>query len=169
MCDLAVEISKHSSEFMDSKFDSFCTALSTQGLEQALDQGSLQKETNEGIRRIVWNHVNDKDLDFWRDYSFDNSFALSDLISKIIQASPNKASIVTTNYDRLAEYATDHIGATAITGFEGALIRRMEFPTSVTAKRRVRSRERQVEIWKVHGSLDWFCKNDDSIISFPLA
>ena len=168
MGELSVEISNHKSEITDSNFDSFCRALSSLGLEQALDQSSLNEETHKIIRKLVWNCVNERDIKFWNDYAPENQFALADLISKVLQAAPNKATIVTTNYDRLAEYATDHIGATAITGFEGQLIRRMEFPSNALTRRRARVRERQVEIWKVHGSLDWFSRHDDVVISFPL-
>ena len=45
----------------------------------------------------------------------------------------------------------------------------MEFPSNAVAQRRVRVRERQVEIWKVHGSLDWFCNETGDAISFPLS
>lgn len=169
MRDLAVEIEKHKIEITDSNFDSFCSSLPSLGLEQALDTITLKQETHDKIRQIVWCYVNDKDMEFWGNYSPESPFALSDLISKVIQAAPNKATIVTTNYDRLAEYATDHIGATAVTGFEGVLIRKMEFPSNSILRRRIRARERQVEILKVHGSLDWFYRDTDNIISFPLA
>lgn len=168
MHDLAVEIEKHQAEITDSNFPAFCTLLPSLGLETALDQANLQLDTHNTIRKIVWEHVNGKDLEFWNNYSTEQEFALSKLISKVMQAAPNKATVVTTNYDRLAEYAVDHIKATVITGFEGSIIRRMEFPSATVAQRRVRVRERQVEVWKVHGSLDWFCKGTDDIISFPL-
>ena len=169
MYDLAVEIEKYQAEISDENFHSFCVLLPSLGLETALDQANLQQETHNRIRQIVWSHVNCKDLEFWSSYCPTQEFAISKLINKVMQAAPNKATVVTTNYDRLAEYAVDHIQATAITGFEGSLIRRMEFPSATISRRRVRSRERQVEIWKVHGSLDWFGSETDSIISFPLA
>ena len=169
MSALAEEIEKYQAEISDSNFSSFCALLPLLGLEAALDQADLQEETHMRIRQIVWSYVNDKDLEFWSDYSSEQEFAIAKLISKVMQAAPNKATVITTNYDRLAEYAADHIKATAITGFEGSLIRRMEFPTTQTAQQRIRARERQVEIWKVHGSLDWFSKEADDVISFPLA
>lgn len=169
MHDLAVEIENHKVEISDAKFPEFCGLLPSLGLESALDQADLHQETHDKIRQIVWNYVNCKDLEFWSNYCPEQEFAISELINKVMQAAPNKATIITTNYDRLAEYAVDHIQATVITGFEGSLIRRMEFPSSITARQRVRARERQVEVWKVHGSLDWFGRDTDNILSFPLA
>ena len=167
MQDIATEIERRKDEFVDPNFNTFCSTLSELGLESALDQAALQLETNEKIREIVWEYVNLKDLRFLSNYSLGQSFVLAELINKVLQPTPNRATIVTTNYDRLAEHAADHIGATAITGFEGLLIRKMEFPTDAVVQKRVRARERQVEIWKVHGSLDWFAA-DDNILSIPL-
>ena len=63
-------------------------------------------------------------------------------------------SIVTPNYDRLAEYAADAAGIGCFTGFtHGHLqIRAREKPQ--TGQEGVL--ERTVCVWKVHGSLDWF-------------
>lgn len=169
MSDLAEEIKKYRNEISDKNFSSFCELLLSKGLESALDQADLLQETHNKIRQIVWYYVNGKDLEFWRNYCPERKFAISALINKVIQAAPNKATVVTTNYDRLAEYAADHIQATTITGFEGSLIRTMDFPSIKTFRRRVRTRERQVEIWKVHGSLDWFSRNEENILSFPFS
>lgn len=35
-------------------------------------------------------------------------------------------------------------------------------------QRRIRARERTVDIWKVHGSLDWFVDKNETIISVPM-
>jgi hypothetical protein len=110
-------------------------------------------------------------MDLLQRLSQDRSdFALADLLQKVIQAAPNTVTVVTTNYDRLAEYAVDLIGATVITGFEGNLIRLLEFPAANVQNRRIRARERVVKVLKVHGSLDWFSKDgSNDIMSFPLS
>ena len=109
------------------------------------------------IREIVWKEINSADRKFFatglqQDFK---GFALKDLIKKLVSTAIHKADIVTTNYDRLAEYACDLAGATVLTGFEGTYYKTMEDSKTVTSKR-VRVRERNVSIWKVHGSLDWF-------------
>ena len=81
----------------------------------------------------------------------------------------DKAVVVTTNYDRLSDYAADGIGASSVTGFEGSYIRKLELPTNFAATKRVRVRERIVDIWKVHGSLDWFVDAKGEVFSFPLS
>ena len=41
--------------------------------------------------------------------------------------------------------------------------------SSATKQHRTRCRERTVDIWKVHGSLDWFVDRNDKIISVPMS
>ena len=86
----------------------------------------------------------------------------------MIAPTPNKVVVVTTNYDRLPDYAADGIGASSVTGFEGSYIRKLELPNNSVTTKRVRARERIVEIWKVHGSLDWFIDAKGDISSFRL-
>ncbi len=151
----------------DEKYDDFCEALNKYGLEKAMDSVHLQQETQEKIKRCVWKEINERDFSHFNENPIGSSNALSDLIKKVIAPTPNKATIVTTNYDRLAEYSADRIGATTVTGFEGNLIKKLEIPSTPLKAKRIRSRERIVDIWKVHGSLDWFLAPDGTVISFP--
>ena len=91
-----------------------------------------------------------------------------ELIRKVLAPTPNKATIVTTNYDRLAEYAADGVGATTVTGFEGSLIKKLELPSTPLKTKRTRARERVVDVWKIHGSLDWFVASDGTVAALPL-
>lgn len=56
---------------------------------------------------------------------------------------------------------------TTVTGFEGSLIKKLELPSTSLKTKRIRARERVVDVWKVHGSLDWFvgARWNDRIIS----
>ena len=45
----------------------------------------------------------------------------------------------------------------------------MELPSHITKIKRIRARERTVDIWKVHGSLDWFQLDDGQVVSYPLS
>lgn len=49
------------------------------------------------------------------------------------------------------------------------LIKKLELPSTSLKTKRIRARERVVDVWKVHGSLDWFVAPDGTIASFPLA
>lgn len=166
---LAEEIKKSSIVSSDPNYSAFCTAVDSLGLEGAIDNVNLRPETLQEIRSVVWEEVNVKDLLYFEQHPLDPPKALVELIKKVLAPTPNKAAIVTTNYDRLAEYAADKIGATTVTGFEGSLIKKLELPSTSLKTKRTRTRERVVDIWKVHGSLDWFLAPDGTIASFPLA
>ena len=152
----------------DPNYGAFCASLSSEGLEKAIDSVSLNEATINAIRTITWENVNGCDLNYLKSNAFSSPESLVKLFEKVIAPTPNKAVVVTTNYDRLPDYAADGIGASSITGFEGTYIKKLELPNSSVTTKRVRGRERIVEIWKVHGSLDWFTDAKGEIFSFPL-
>lgn len=145
-------------------------ATLSDGLEAAIDGASLQDGTLNRIRVVTWETVNKRDLAFPKEHKYPGFEPLTRLLHKLIGPSPNKATIVTTNYDRLVEYAADILKYKVINGFEGGLIRYLKLPTHGETAARQRSGERTVEIWKVHGSLDWFISNDGTghIVSVAL-
>lgn len=152
----------------DPNYGAFCASLSSDGLEKAIDSVSLNEETIKAIRTTTWEEVNRSDLDYLKTNAFSPPESLVTLFEKVIAPTPNKAVVVTTNYDRLPDYAADGIAASSVTGFEGSYIRKLEPPNNSVTTRRVRARERIVEIWKVHGSLDWFIDAKGEISSFQL-
>lgn len=164
---LGEEIKKSDSVLSDPNYGALCTAMDNLGLESAIDSVALLPQTLNEIRRIVWKTVNERDLSYF-DKNPTSPQALVELLHKVLAPTPNKAVLVTTNYDRLAEYSADQTGATTVTGFEGCLIKKLELPNSQLKMRRTRARERVVDIWKVHGSLDWFMTPDGTVASFPL-
>lgn len=169
MSDLAEQLKENDIVKSDPSYATFCSLLSSAGLEKAIDAVPLQNATINAIRTTTWELVNTSDQNYLESNSFSAPVALTQLLEKVIAPTPNKAVVVTTNYDRLSEYAADIIGATAVTGFEGTFLRRLELPTSVTIAKRIRARERTVNIWKVHGSLDWFNNSQGETISLPLS
>ena len=166
---LAEEIKKSDSIISDPNYSALCTAMDSLGLEGAIDSVELLPQTLIEIRRIVWKTVNESDLSYFDSNPTTPPQALVELLHKVLAPTPNKAVIVTTNYDRLVEYSADQTGATTVTGFEGCLIKKLELPNSQLKMRRTRARERVVDIWKVHGSLDWFVDRNDKIISVPMS
>lgn len=139
------------------------------GLEAAIDKCILSDAAKNRIRTVTWNCINKADLKLFRDVNLAERIqSLVCLIKKIITTSPNQLTIVTTNYDRLSEYAADIYEASTATGFEGNLLRKFDGFLDNVNNMRILSRERVVKILKVHGSLDWFIGEDGSIISFPL-
>lgn len=167
MGDLAEELKKSGIVISDPNYSDFCTAIDNFGLEGAIDCVSLLPETLKEIRNVVWTAVNKSDLLYFDQHPIEPPKALAALIKKVIAPTPNRAVIVTTNYDRLAEYAADGVGATTVTGFEGGLVKKLELPSGSLRIKRTRARERVVDIWKVHGSLDWFSASDGTVVAFP--
>jgi len=170
MSDLSEEIKGHKDMFDKAEFESLCKNIETGGLEEAINITDLLDGSLDKLRRIVWECVNKKDLAFFKILLQDRSeFVFPDLLKTIIRQASNVVTVVTTNYDRLAEYAADIIDATTVTGFEGELIRKAEFPDATLRRKRIAVREKIVNIWKVHGSLDWFSKNDGATVNLPLS
>ncbi len=75
---------------------------------------------------------------------------LSKLFRRLFQSTHYRISIVTTNYDRLAEYAANAADFAYYTGFKAGLLG--IFDDQQASHPKVRT----VDIWKVHGSIDWF-------------
>lgn len=139
------------------------------GLEAAIDNNTLSEDAKNRIRTMTWECINEKDLKLFKDKNLEDRMqSLVKLIKKIITTSPNQLTIVTTNYDRLSEYATDLYRASTVTGFEGNLFRKFDGFSEYVNNKRIAARERVVKILKVHGSLDWFKTENEDIVSFPL-
>ena len=91
------------------------------------------------------------------------TFPLSRLYQHLFNSTHRTVDVVTTNYDRLAEYAADAGGFSHFTGFDYGHLQ--------TRARNSRTRvhyggdvARTVCVWKVHGSLDWFQDSFGQII-----
>jgi SIR2-like domain len=92
------------------------------------------------------------------------AFALTDLLRYLLRSTHPSVSIVTTNYDRLAEYASDAAGIGHFTSFSQGYFR--AFEGANRAKQQAHA-ARQAEIWKVHGSVDWFQDPTGNAVSLP--
>lgn len=98
----------------------------------------------------TWTMINSEDNDVFLKSLQDNTiFPLSLLLEHMFKSNLKIINIVTTNYDRLAEYACDQGRIHHYTGFTHGFFRQLAPPTEITSVRRA-------NIWKVHGSLDWF-------------
>lgn len=129
-------------------------------LETALLGVMLTQEMLIDVKCETWNLISSKDLELFDRILFDNEkLPLSRLIRKFYQAHPRKVDIITTNYDRVIEYACDSVGIPVSTGFEGCYQKRFtgRFPSRDT-----------VNLLKVHGSLDVFRDAHDVAVSIPM-
>ncbi|MQX52207.1 SIR2 family protein [Alcanivorax sediminis] len=135
-----LEAWKHFCQVLDSGVD----------LESALHQVATSEELTSRIVKATWSLINSEDIEIFQKSLQDSGmFSLSRLLEHMFRSSLRKINIITTNYDRLIEYACDHMRIHHYTGFTHGFFRQLAAPTEITSSRRV-------NIWKVHGSLDWF-------------
>ena len=127
-------------------------------LETALHQIQLTDPLSKQIVKQTWRLINPSDYAvFQRSLTQRNIFPLSMLIRRLFDSTHRTLEVVTTNYDRLAEYATECAGFLHYTGFTYGYTRRMEYPQTLDPGR-------VVNVWKVHGSLDWYKRDDGEVI-----
>jgi hypothetical protein len=132
-------------------WEKFCQLLKDNvDLEAALHQVTASEELTSRIVKVTWTLINSEDSEIFLKSLQDNAmFPLSRLLEHMFKSSLKIINIVTTNYDRLAEYACDQARIHHYTGFTHGFCRQLAAPTEITSARRT-------NIWKVHGSLDWF-------------
>jgi NAD-dependent SIR2 family protein deacetylase len=164
------ELADHLKESINDKstgWDPFLSALEKTGdLERALQETQLTPALTGKIIISTWEFVNQKDLEYYEKLINETGriFPLKDLFSKLLQSHPKHVKVITTNYDRVAEYAADLAEANIYTGFSGRYL--LSFTQNYLQNY---PNQNRVDIWKVHGSLDWFDQESRLFFSSPLA
>lgn len=148
--------------------EEFKKSLETQDLESALQDVQLSSELTDRIVSYVWQRVVNPDLATYRRVIEDrNHIALTLLFRKLFDSTHNTLTVVTTNYDRIAEYAVDAGGWHHQTGFRHGYLRNRE----ASGRRATISigghPARTVQVWKVHGSIDWFQVGGEVTVGLP--
>ncbi len=139
------------------------------GLEEALQMTTAPTSMVRKIVNLTWEAIASDDLALLQRAAIgQEAFPLSDLIRALFRSTNNTINIVTPNYDRVAEYATDVTGFIHATGFVPGLIRRREGSDNIHV-RKGNHPARTVRIWKVHGSLDWFEDTNGTVVCLPLS
>ncbi|CAB1058355.1 FIG036446: hypothetical protein [Olavius sp. associated proteobacterium Delta 1] len=152
-------------------WDAFAERLNeTKDLEQALHDVPLPQETVEILVHRTWEIVSAKDIEFYEQLLKGGvSFPLTNLFGYLLRTADAHLRVVTTNYDRVAEYAANAVGAYASTGVTAGWLQRF-VATSVNAERAPSPGfEGLVTILKVHGSLDWFRDATADVVAVPIA
>lgn len=122
---------------------------SSDNLELALEKVVVKQEIHNAIVSTVWALIDKKDREAINTFlNKGTSPALTLLLKKFVQRA-GVTEIVTTNYDRLIEYAIDFSQGIVETGFSGNCIKSFCRFYSGSGKR-------TVNLYKVHGSIDWF-------------
>lgn len=137
-------------------------------LEQALEGKELPVTLLTKIVGLTWDCVNQNDAKLMHHtVSTDPDFPLGKLLVRMFNSTINKIHIVTTNYDRVAEFACNSMKVLFQTGFAPGYIQKWEGNGGIKYQHGMKP-SRVVKIWKVHGSLDWFRTLDDRIVGLPV-
>ncbi|SZD73055.1 Uncharacterised protein [Candidatus Ornithobacterium hominis] len=103
------------------------------------------------IRKIIWKEVSKADKKVLKDFlvSENNIFdGVRKLVEKISDTHPKVINIITTNYDRIIEYALSFHNIPFTDGFLGKDL--SVFDENLFSSKNI------VNLVKVHGSLNWF-------------
>ncbi|MBO9401428.1 SIR2 family protein [Shimia sp. R9_3] len=170
---LAKHLIEHVDPVGDEEIDAWTlirTALANgDGLEEALLGTAAPASLVKKIVHQTWTAIALDDLAvLQRATTAAEAFPLSDMIQGLFKSTASTVHIVTPNYDRVAEYASDVADVVHINGFVPGLIRRREGADTILI-RRGNYPARTVRIWKVHGSLDWFEDQHGAVLSLPLS
>ncbi len=152
-----------------AQFEEFKSNLDkVNDLETTLLQIQLRQTVLEKVIFETWSLVNKHDIE-----AFENllegklEFPLAELTTHLLKAAQRKVSIVTTNYDRLAEYAASFSSAFICTGFSQNFVGHFSKSIHQQDLTKLNGFKGQVNIWKVHGSLDWFKSNEETDRRLP--
>lgn len=141
-------------------WDVFCgLLLDGVDLESALHQVALSPNTTQKIISATWNFLAPQDRNvFDKSLNDSNYFPLGRLLKHMLRSTVPSLNIITPNYDRLAEYSCEQEGIHHFSGFSHG------YRGHLSAKDYLKC-ARQVNIWKVHGSLSWFINAQGIICS----
>jgi len=127
-------------------------------LEEALHDVRVSDSLTRQIVSATWQLLSKEDIAvFQKSLSSPGFFPLSKLIKSLFRSANKQVDIITTNYDRMAEYAVEQAGIHHYTGFSYGYHRTQSDKESLKA-------QRVVNILKVHGSLDWFKSPSGAVI-----
>lgn len=130
-------------------------------LESALTHINLNADILKDIIMQTWMLVNEADIDLLtKILSERQMLPLSQLIRKMCTPTPQCVDIITTNYDRVIEYACDQVKLSTDVRFSGNYFKSF-------SKSEIKF-EKIINLIKVHGSLDWFKDKDNFVYSIPL-
>lgn len=142
----------------------FAGALRQEGLEGALDAVTLADDTVQWLVSKVRARIVDGDRQVFAKLIVGNKSVLhlGRLFRHLFQSTVRRISVVTTNYDNLCEYAADMSGYTFNVGFPRGHIRLWD---SGDSQAPVQRPNRLVDVWKVHGSIDWYINGKGEVLS----
>jgi hypothetical protein len=152
-----------------AKWAEFQSILKTADLETALDEVRLPETLTALVVESTWDYLAPFDHKvFERAIVSHDLFPLTKLFLHLLNSTRSDIHVVTPNYDRIAEYAADAGKLAHYTGFHYGHIR----ARAVNGRPRVQlgnAPARTVNIWKVHGSFDWFRDSAGVVFGLPIS
>ena len=152
-----------------TKWGEFQSKLATTDLEAALDEVRLPEFLTALVVESTWDYLAPFDVQVFEKAIVNHDlFPLTKLFVHLFNSTRNDIHVVTPNYDRIAEYAADAGKLVHYTGFNYGHIR----ARAVNGKQRIHvgnSSARTVNVWKVHGSFDWFRDSDGIVVGLPIS
>ena len=146
----------------------FQEVLKQKHLEAALQEVQLSPRVTKLIIQHTWELINvsDKKAFYQIIKSLSGAFPLTRLYDHLFRSTHPRISLITTNYDHVAEYAADVAGYACTTGFDYGFIgqRCVKQPMTIYKNQ---TAFRMVDIWKVHGSIKWYRGNNGIVYNFP--
>lgn len=141
--------------------------IMTVGLEAALQKVQISSELNDLIISKTWEAIFPHDRKVLEKIVSDpNYLPLSKLFRHLFNSTNLRIQLITTNYDCLAEYAADASANAWSTGFGHGYIGN-RYSNQILKFHKGTIPFRVVDIWKVHGSLDWYLHKDSSVYYLP--
>lgn len=131
------------------------------GLEDALLEAKVTEEVEKDIVINVWKMIVKQDIEVYKQAISGESIDLKELFDYLIYNREGvELNVVSTNYDKIAEYAVSQSEAYLNTGFASNYLGQLKVNLDGCPTRLKESYTGKVNIWKVHGSLDWFKKDN---------
>ena len=151
----------------------FKPILKHKDLESALVEHQLCEPLEERLLRLVHKLFAEHDHRlFQKLISNELDLPISRLFSYYLKTTQQTLSVITTNYDRLIEFAADFGNFATYTGFSYGYARRFNSGHPwriVAAPPQQRSIQKSIDLWKVHGSTDWYHTATGNNICTPLS
>lgn len=150
-------------------WEQFIAELATKDLESALQAIKLGERLSDHVIQQTWNLIGTADAHVFETVLGDvNHLPLVRLYRHLFNSTHRTISVVTPNYDRLAEYAADAAGYCHHTGFSYGYLRQRQSGSRLSF-RQDNQQARTIDVWKVHGCLDWFVDHDGQVIALTSA
>lgn len=132
------------------------------GLEDALLDLKAPQMVEKDIVNVVWNIIVKNDFEVYQKFIAGMPLDLASLFNYLIyNRSDQTVNVITTNYDRIAEYAASQTEAYLNTGLKPFVMGTVMDKLEDKNFQKLENYIGVLNLWKIHGSLDWMKKGDE--------